>query len=68
MGTMTNATHLPCGHRITRKEHGFVSTDGLRLHDSQTCLDRAEGRTPQKFGRDEDRDEAGGKTWEGRGR
>lgn len=41
-------TTLPCRHTMSRKEHGFVSTDGQRLHDTQTCLDLAEGRTPAK--------------------
>lgn len=45
--------HLPCGHLVRRKEHGFVSTDGQRVYDTQTCLDVSEGRKPQKY-RDDD--------------
>lgn len=55
--------HLTCGHRISRKDHRWVGTDGQAVYDSQTCLDVAEGRKPQKFGRDEDLPDAGGKTW-----
>jgi hypothetical protein len=45
--------HLTCGHRIGRREHRFVGSDGQRLYDTQKCLDIAEGRKPQKYGRDE---------------
>jgi hypothetical protein len=45
--------HLSCGHRIRRTDHRWVATDGQAVYDSQTCLDIAEGRKPQKFGRDE---------------
>lgn len=45
--------HLPCGHRISHKEHRFVGSDGQAIYDTQKCLDTAEGRTPQRYGRDE---------------
>lgn len=54
---------LACGHVVSRRDHGFVSTDGRRTFDSQTCLDTAEGRTPQKFDRREEKPDNGGKTW-----
>lgn len=50
---MNNTLHLTCGHTIGRKDHRWVATDGQAVYDSQTCLDIAEGRKPQKFGRDE---------------
>jgi hypothetical protein len=49
----SNVLHLPCGHVIERSDHRWVATDGQAVYDTQTCLDIAEGRTPQKFGRDE---------------
>lgn len=49
----SNILHLSCGHRISRKEHRWPSSDGQTLYDTQKCLDIAEGRTPQKYGRDE---------------
>lgn len=49
----SNVLHLPCGHRITRRDHRWVGTDGQSVYDSQTCLDISEGRKPQKYGRDE---------------
>lgn len=50
---MATTLHLTCGHRITTKDHRWVGSDGQAIYDSQKCLDIAEGRTPQKFGRDE---------------
>lgn len=58
-----NTVLLSCGHRITRKDHAFVSSDGQRLFDSLKCLDIAEGRKPEKYGREEDKPETGGRTW-----
>lgn len=49
----SNILHLTCGHRISRKDHRFVGTDGQAVYDSQTCLDVAEGRKPQRY-RDDD--------------
>lgn len=46
--------HLPCGHRITTKDHRFVGSDGQKMYDSQKCLDIDEGRKPQRYGRDEE--------------
>lgn len=49
----SNVLHLACGHRITTRDHRWVASDGQAVYDTQTCLDIAEGRKPQKFGRDE---------------
>ena len=41
--------HLTCGHRIGVKEHRFVGSNGQAIFDTQTCLDIAEGRKPEKY-------------------
>lgn len=53
MDATSRVLHLPCGHRIFRTDHRWVGSDGQRIYDTQTCLDLAEGRKPQKYGRDE---------------
>ena len=45
---------LACGHRVARRDHCWVGTDGQKVYDTQTCLDIAEGRKPQKY-RDDDK-------------
>lgn len=49
----TNRVRLLCGHTVSHTDHLWPSSDGQTLYDTRTCLDRAEGRKPQKFGRDE---------------
>lgn len=44
---------LACGHTIGHRDHVWPSSDGQRVFDTQKCLDIAEGRKPQKYGRDE---------------
>lgn len=49
----SNVLHLPCGHRLRRTDHRWVASDGQAVYDTKKCLDIAEGRTPEKVGRDE---------------
>lgn len=42
----------PCTN-LRDKDHGFVGSNGHGRYCTQTCLDIAEGRKPQKYGRDE---------------